>query len=134
LVDLPQPTDSSTTSTTTTTTPLQELSAPEYQIVRRIPGDGVGDELVILVDPSSYETLTDIDIQDLFAEVVELFPPVWTAHLVDDPGAVDVVIDPDATTAERAAVEDNYFARLEKGFEITYLGPFSDAGSGVLGS
>lgn len=133
LVDLPEPAESTTTSTTTTL-PIVELSAPEYQIVRRIPDDDGGDELVILLDPTSYESLSDIDIQDLFAEVVELFPPVWTAHLVDDPAAVAVVIDDDASTAQLAEIENNYLARLDKGFEITYLGPFAESGTGVLGS
>ncbi|MCB1245999.1 MAG: hypothetical protein KDB69_01890, partial [Acidimicrobiia bacterium] len=115
-------------------TPIEELSAPQYQIVFREPTDGPGDELVIELDPTSYDTLTDIDIQDLFAEIVELFPPVWTAHLVDDPAAVAVVVDPDATPEDLDAVGDHYLARLDNGFEITYLGPFAESGSGVLGS
>lgn len=134
-VDLPEPTDSTTSSTSSTTTePAQELSAPQYQIVRRIPGDDAGDELVVLLDPTSYDSLSDIDIQDLLAEVVELFPPVDTAHLIDDASATAVVIDPEATEADIDAVAIHYLARLDNGFEITYLGPFAESGTGVLGS
>lgn len=134
LVELPPAPTTTVGPTTTTLAPIDELSAPEYQIVRRIPGDGVGDELVVLLDPTSYDTLTDIDIQDLMAEVVEFFPPVWTMHVVDDQVAVTVVIDPEATEEALAEVEDHYLAVLTNGVEITYLGPFAESGSGVLGS
>ena len=134
LIDLPPVPTTVVEETTTTLAPIDELSAPEYQIVKRIPGDGVGDELVVLLDPSSYDTLTDIDLQDLIAEVVEFFPPVWTVHVVDDQAAVEVVIDPEATDEDLAEIEDHYLARLDNGVEITYLGPFSESGTGVLGS
>ncbi len=135
LVELPDPSSTTTVAPdTTTTSVLRQLNAPEYTIVSREAVDTNGDELVILLDPTSYDTLTDIDIQDLFAEVVEFFPPVWIAHLVDDPAAAIVVADPDATSGDLADIEDNYLARLDNGFEITYLGPFSSSGSGVLGS
>lgn len=134
LIDLPPVPTTVVEDTTTTLPPIDELSAPQYQIVKRIPGDGIGDELVVLLDPTSYDTLTDIDIQDLIAEVVEFFPPVWTLHVVDDQVAVAVVIDPEATEDEIEAIEDHYLARLDNGVEITYLGPFSESGTGVLGS
>lgn len=136
LLTLPPPTTSTAPQSTPTTAPepIVDLTAPRYQIVQRTPGDGVGDEVVVLLDPTSYETLTDIDIQDLIGEVVDLFPPVAIAHIVDDPAAANVVGNPDASAAEIAAIQDHYFARLDNGFEITYLGPFASSGSNVLGS
>ena len=71
---------------------------------------------------------------DGLAEVIELFPPVWTAHLIDDPAAANVVGNPNATESELEAIADHYFARLDNGFEITFLGPFADSGGGVIGS
>lgn len=134
LVELPPPPTTLVEVTTTTLAPIDELSAPQYQIVKRTPGEGTGDELVVLLDPTSYETLTDIDIQDLIAEVVEFFPPVSILHVVDDPEAVEIVSNPEATPEELASIEVHYLARLDNGVEITYLGPFSESGSGVLGS
>lgn len=136
LLTLPPQTAPTTTQPTTTTSsePVSDLTAPRYQIVQRTPGEGVGDEVVVLLDPTSYETLTDIDIQDLIGEVVNLFPPVAIAHVVDDPAAANVVGNPDASAAEIASVRDHYFARLDNGFEITFLGPFASSGSNVLGS
>ncbi len=135
LVELPTATSTSVPDTTTTLAPVDQLSAPKYQIIDRNPiANAPGDELVVLLDPTSYESLTDIDLQDLIAEVVELFPPVWSVHVIDDAAAAAIVIDPDATNADLASISDHYFARLDNGFEITYLGPFSSSGSGVLGS
>lgn len=131
------PQTTSTTSlpmTTTSPEPIIELSAPRYQIVQRTLGEGVGDEVVVLLDPTSYEALTDIDIQDLISEVVDLFPPIAIAHIVDDPAAANVVGNPDASAAEVASIQDHYFARLDHGFQITFLGPFASSGSNVLGS
>ena len=135
LVELPSATSTSVPDTTTTLAPVDQLSAPRYQIVERLPiANASGDDLVVLLDPTSYESLTDIDLQDLIAEVVELFPPVWSVHVIDDASATSIVIDPDASNADLASISDHYLARLDNGFEITYLGPFSSSGSGVLGS
>jgi len=136
LLTLPPQTTPTTSLPTATTSPepIIELSAPRYQIVQRTPGEGVGDEVVVLLDPTSYEALTDIDIQDLISEVVDLLPPIAIAHIVDDPTAANVVGNPDASAAEIASIQDHYFARLDNGFEITFLGPFASSGSNVLGS
>jgi len=122
-------------STTTTTAAIKTiLTAPEYRIVDRIEGDGPGDTVIVLLDPATYESLSTLDLYDLIAEVVELFPPVAVLHIVDDAGAANVVANPDASEAERQAAVGNYLARLENGFQITYLGPFASSGSAVLGS
>ena len=136
LLTLPEPGSTTTVDqTTTTANDFEPLDPPQYQIVSRVSVDGApGDEVVVLLDPSSYETLTDIDIEDLLAEVIELFPPVWIAHVIDDPAAANVVGNRDATQSELDAVADHYFARLDNGFEIAFLGPFAESGSGVIGS
>ncbi len=134
LLTLPPSTTPPTTTTPTTLAPATQLSSPEYQIVQRTAGDGTGDTVVVLLDTTSYETLTDIDLEDLIADVVQRFPPITTVHVIDDPGAANVVGNPDATEAQIAAISDHYLARLDDGSSITFLGPFAPAGATVLGS
>ncbi len=121
-------------TTTTTEQPKIILSAPEYTIVQRIPGTNSGDTVVVLLDPGTYNSLTDIDLYDLIAEIVELFPPIASVHIVDSAVAVSVITNPDASQADRNSISSNYLARLENGFQITYLGPFASSGTAVLGS
>lgn len=128
------PSTSAEPTTTTTLAPITELSAPEYQIVSRSPLEEGGDEVVVLLDPTSYDSLTDIDVFELIAEVVEVFPPIGVLHVVDDPTAANVVVDPDASAAARASLDLHYLARLENGSQVTYLGPFASSGTTVLGS
>jgi hypothetical protein len=123
----------SESTTTTTSVPKTVLSAPEYQIVERIDGDS-GDTVIVLLDPETYGTLTDLDLYDLIAEVVELFPPIAVVHIVDEAAAANIVANPDASEAERNAVAANYLARLDDGVKIVYLGPFASSGTAVLGS
>lgn len=131
VTDTTEPADD---TTTTTSTPKTVLTAPEYTIVERIGGEGAGDTVVVLLDPESYNSLTDLDLYDLIAEVVELFPPISVVHVVDDAAAANVVANPDASEAERQATTESYLARLDDGFQITYLGPFASSGTAVLGS
>ncbi len=126
--------DGDGSTTTPTEPPKTVLTAPEYRIVERIDGEGTGDTVIVLLDPGSYDSLSTLDLYDLIAEVVELFPPVGVLHVVDDAAAANVVSNPDASEAERQATAGNYLARLEKGFQITYLGPFATSGTAVLGS
>lgn len=130
----PGDTSAPVSTTSTTEEPKTILTAPEYIIAQRISGDDVGDTVVALLDPTTYNSLTDIDLYDLLAEIVERFPPISSIHIVDTAAAAVVVTDPDASNAERAAISDNYFALLEDGFRITYLGPFASSGTAVLGS
>lgn len=134
LLTLPPATTQPPTTTSTTLVPVKQLSSPEYQIVQRTPGDGTGDSVVVLLDTDSYETLTDIDLEDVIADVVRRFPPIATVHVIDDPAAANVVGNPDASDAQIEAIADHYLARLDDGFSITFLGPFAPAGSSVLGS
>jgi hypothetical protein len=119
--------------TTTLSPPKTTLSAPDYTIVHRIEGEA-GDTVVVLLDPSTYDSLTDLDLYDLIAEVVELFPPIAAVHVVDDASAATIVANPDASEAEKEASAANYLARLDDGVRIIYLGPLAAAGTAVLGS
>jgi hypothetical protein len=127
-------TTTSTMSPSTTLPPISQLSPPAYRIVERVPTEGPGDEVVVLLDPSSYDTLTDLDLYDLIAEVVELFPPIATLHVVDDAAAANAVAASDTSTTETPPPSEHYLARLENGFRIIYLGPFAASGTAVLGS
>lgn len=122
------------TTTTSTLAPLSTVTPPQYQIVSRAPLDEDGDEVVVLLDPSTYDSLSDIDIFDVIVEVVELFPPITVLHVVDDAAAANVVTDPEASEEAMAILDDHYLARLDEGFTITYLGPFASSGTAILGS
>jgi hypothetical protein len=113
---------------------VEKLSSPDYQIVQRAPGIDTGDTVVVLLDTTSYETLTDIDLEEVIADVVQRFPPITTVHVIDDVAAANVVGNPDASEAQLEAIADHYLARLDDGFAITFLGPFAPAGATVLGS
>jgi hypothetical protein len=130
--DATEPVGDSTT--TTTSMPKTVLTAPAYKIVDRILGEGTGDTVIVLLDPETYDSLTPHDLYDLIAEVVELFPPIAVVHIVDDAAAANTVANAEASEAERQAVKANYLARLDNGFQITYLGPFASSGTAVLGS
>jgi hypothetical protein len=132
------PTTTTTTldpaSTTTTTRDGEVPAPPEYEIVRRIPGED-GDTLVVLLDPSSYDgLLTDIDLQNVVADVVERFPPVLEAYVVDSQDAVDLVLLDERTPEEQAVLDEHAFVTLEEGFRIVFTGPFGDFGELILGS
>jgi hypothetical protein len=131
---MPATTTMADTTTTTGSAAISLLTPPRYQIVSRTVTEGNGDEVVVLLDQASYETLTDLDIYDVIVDVVELFPPVTVLHLVDDAQAANVVANPEATDAERDAASTHYLARLEDGYRIVYLGPFAGTASAVLGS
>ncbi len=139
-VTVPPPTTATTSTTaevqttTSTSTLAGTITPPRYRIVERIQTDAPGDTVVVLLDTASYDSLTDIDLFDIIAEVVELFPPISEVHVVDDVVAANTVANPDATEAQLQAIQPNYFARLENGFTITFLGPFASSGSAVLGS
>ena len=122
-----------TTTTSTTLAPIEEATFPDYTIVSRSSEDN-GDVVVVLLDPASYDNLSDLDLYDVTADVVEQFPPVYEAHIVDSAEAAELVLAEDLTDTERALLAEHYFVRLEEGFRVVYVGPFSSAGTAVLGS
>jgi hypothetical protein len=124
---------STTTSTATTLAP-PELSFPEYRIAERIVSAETGDTVILLLDPTSYTSLSDLDLYDVIADAVDRFPPIFEAHVVDSQDAVSAVLaeDPDDDQVETLA--EHYFVRLEDGFRIVYVGPFEGTDDAILGS
>jgi hypothetical protein len=123
-----------TTVATTTTVPQEPPPFPEYRIVERIVVPETGDTVVLLLDPASYTSLSDLDLYEVIADATDRFPPILIAHVVDSPEAADAVLLEEPDEAQRLILEANYLARLEDGFRIVYLGPFEESGTAVLGS
>lgn len=124
---------STTTTTTTTTTVAPELAFPEYRIVSREAGDN-GDTVVVLLDPTTYESLSDIDIHNVMSDLVEQFAPVFEAHIVETQAAADALFVDDPTEEQTTELATSYIARLEDGFRIVYVGRFEESGVAILGS
>ncbi len=119
-------------STTTTTSDPEVIGVPEYSIQARISGEA-GDTVVVFVEPATY---SDLDMENLVADVVQRFAPITTVHVVDDAAVVDLVLsEPTALTAEELAARDeHYFARLEDGFRLVFEGPLQSVPEVILGS
>jgi len=129
------PTTTTTTAPTTTTTLPQEAPAfPEYRVAERIIAPETGDTVVLLLDPASYTSLSDLDLYDVIADAVDRFPPILVAHVVDSPDAVEAVLLEQPDEDQELILANHYLARLEDGFRIVYLGPFEESGTAVLGS
>lgn len=111
-----------------------EATFPEYEIKRRITGDASGDTVIVLLKADSYTELSDLDLRGVVTDVVEEYAPILQAHVVDSEDAVDLVLLEAPTSAEQAILDEHYFVRLEEGFRIVFVGPFSDAGEQYLGS
>lgn len=125
--------DSTTTTSTTTTTETPELTFPEYRIISRESSDN-GDTVVVLLDPTTYESLSNIDIHNVMSDLVEQFSPVNEAHIVETQAAADALFVEDPTEEEATALAAAYIARLEEGFRIVYVGRFEESGVEILGS
>jgi hypothetical protein len=93
-----------------------------------------GDTVVLLLDPASYTSLSDLDLYDVIADAADRFPPIFEAHVVDSPEAADAVLLEEPDEDQVGILSVNYLARLEDGFRIVYLGPFEESGTAVLGS
>lgn len=130
---LPTTTTTAASSTTTTTIP-REVSFPEYRIAERIVSPETGDTVVLLLDPASYTSLSDLDLYEVIADAVDRFPPIFEAHVVDSQDAVLAVLAEVPDEDQLKTLELHYLVRLEDGFRIVYLGPFEDSDDAVLGS
>ena len=118
----------------TTTTAGESQGLPEYEIAYRENGEP-GATVVVLLDPASYTSLSDLDLQDVIRDVYDLFPPVWIAHVVDTEDAAGlVVLERALTEEERSLLDVHYLARLEDGIRIVYEGPFEAFPIAILGS
>ena len=127
------PTEATPGSTATTTTSAAP-GLPAYRIAYREEGE-TGDTVVVVLDPASYTSLSDIDLQDVIRDVYDEFPPVATAHVVDSADVVNLVlVDRELLESEQALLDEHYLARLEDGIRIVYLGPFEDFPIAILGS
>lgn len=136
------PLDSSSTTGATTTTQVDSTTTtvgdgvipdPEWTIAQRVEGDD-GATVVILLDPESYERLTDIDIQNVVEDAREMFPPIYEVHVVDSEEAASTVLSEVIDTGDQAILDDHYLARLEEGFRLVFVGPFSEFGQIILTS
>jgi hypothetical protein len=120
--------------TDSTTTSTAGIGPPEYEIALRTDG-AAGDTVVVVLDPASYTALSDIDLQTVIRDVYDKFPPVATVHVVDADDAVELVVAGRALTGEEVTLlDDHYFARLEDGIRIVFLGPFDEYDIAILGS
>ncbi|MCH7669913.1 MAG: hypothetical protein IIC71_12050 [Acidobacteria bacterium] len=125
--------DAATTTTTTTTTTLAVPGEIQFAIVERVAGTG-GDIVVVLLDSDSYTSLTDIDLVGVTRDIIEAFPPIAQAHIVDSQAAADAVLLEDKTAAQKSELADHYFLALDDGIKVTFLGPFASFGTDILGS
>ena len=128
------PTTTTTVPSTSTTVPQEPPPFPEYRIVERIVVPETGDTVVLLLDPASYTSLSDLDIYEVIADAADRFPPILVAHVVDSPEAAEAVLLEEPDAGQQRILEVHYLARLEDGFRIVYLGPFEESGTAVLGS
>lgn len=125
LPDIEPSTTTSTLAVELTTTSV--LGLPGYSVLSRSEED----ELVVLVVPGTYG---DIDIQNVVGDVVERFAPVNTLHIIDDAAAATLVVAETVTPEEQIVLDEHYFVRLEEGFRMIFVGPFTDVGEVILGS
>jgi len=123
----------SSTAVTSTTTSAPDPEFPDYTVVSRQEGDA-GDTVVVLLDPASYETLTDIDLVNVLADVVDRFPPILTAYVIDNPAVAEAVLSPTPTPDEQELLGRHYLVRLEQGFRMVFAGPFESTPTAILGS
>lgn len=120
-----------TSTTEAGTGPFVEF--PEYEIVSRSES-AEGDTLVILIDSNFDDALTDIDLHNLLADVVEMFPPVYEAFVVDSTAAADLVLAEDLDEQAQSVLEQHFLVRLEEGFRVVFTGPFEGVRTLILGS
>ena len=90
--------------------------------------------MVLLLDPASYTSLSDLDLYEVIADAVDRFPPIFEAHVVDSQDAVLAVLAEEPDEDQQKTLEQHYLVRLEDGFRIAYVGPFNGSEDTVLGS
>lgn len=90
--------------------------------------------MVLLLDPASYTSLSDLDLYDVIADAVDRFPPIFEAHVVDSQDAASAVLIEEPDEDQQRTLTEHYFVRLEDGFRIVYVGPFEGTDEAILGS
>ena len=106
---------------------------PAYTILSREVGEE-GDTVVVLLDKESYLSLSDIDLANVLTDLVDRFPPILTAHVIDDEAVAEAVLADEATEEEQALLDIHHLVRLEDGFRMVFLGPFADLPIAIIGS
>ncbi len=115
------------------TTPTEDgFEIPEYSIEAR-EVSASGDTVVVLLVPGTY---SDLDLENVVADVVQRFAPIATVHVVDDREAVELVLGAEdvVEVGGTSALDEHYFARLEEGFRLVFEGPFGELPEVILGS
>ena len=102
---------------------------PPYEVIHRLIVDD-RTTLVLLVEPGAYST---VQLENLVYDVVDTYSPN-TAIVVDDRNAADLAIMDELTTEEQAVLDARTFLRIENGVEVTFHGPYADAGGMTVGS
>ncbi len=85
---------------------------------------------MILVEPGSYST---VQLENLVYDVVDTYSPN-TAIVVDGRDIADLAIMDDLTPDEQAVLDARTFLKIENGVEVTFYGPYADAGGMTVGS
>ena len=102
---------------------------PPYEVIHRLIVDD-RTTLVILVEPGGYTT---VQMENLVYDVVDTYSPN-TAIVVDDRAAADLAIKDDLSPEEQSTLDDRTFLRIENGVDVTFHGPYADAGGMTVGS
>jgi hypothetical protein len=102
---------------------------PPYEVIHRLIVDD-RTTLVILVEPGAYST---VQLENLVYDVVDTYSPN-TAIVVDDRAAADLAIKDDLSPEEQSTLDDRTFLRIENGVDVTFHGPYADAGGMTVGS
>ena len=102
---------------------------PPYEVVHRLIVDD-RTTLVILVEPGAYST---VQLENLVYDVVDTYSPN-TAIVVDDRSAADLAIMDDLSPEEQSNLDARTFLRIENGVDVTFHGPYADAGGMTVGS
>lgn len=102
---------------------------PPYEVIHRLIVDD-RTTLVILVEPGAYST---VQLENLVHDVVDTYSPN-TAIVVDERDAADLAIKDDLTPEEQSVLDARTFLRIENGVDVTFHGPYADAGGMTVGS
>lgn len=102
---------------------------PPYEVIHRLIVDD-RTTLVILVEPGAYST---VQLENLVYDVVDTYSPN-TAIVVDGRNVADLAIMDDLTPEEQSVLDARTFLRIENGVEVTFYGPYADAGGMTVGS
>ncbi|MDP8959638.1 MAG: hypothetical protein M3N51_10710 [Actinomycetota bacterium] len=113
-----------------TAAPTTVPGVPDYTIVSRSAGEN-GDTVVVLLEPGDY---TDRDIENVVGSLIERFAPIREAHIVDSGEAAEAVLTDTPSPEQEAVLAEHYFARLEDGNRLVFLGPYAEQGEIIIGS